>query len=117
MLKKAKELNIPRRNFMKTKYDLEKAIKDTIINCKEIIFDVDSPIFIKYLDELEMQKVLNEKKHEKKLMDDAVRKLAWKRLQENTAADGNRLINKKTGEVLGATLNLEVDCTRWEDIW
>ena len=29
---------------MKTKQELEKAIKDTI-NCKEIIFDVGSPIF------------------------------------------------------------------------
>ena len=46
-------------------------------------------------------------------MDGAVRKLDWKRLQENTAADGNRRINKRTGEVLGAISNLEVDYTRW----
>ena len=30
---------------MKTKQELEKAITDTTINCKEIIFDVGSPIF------------------------------------------------------------------------
>ena len=109
LLEKANELSTPRRNFMKTKQELGKANKDTIINYKEIIFDVDRPIFIKYLDELKMKKVINEKKYDKKLIDDAVRKLAWKRLQENTAADDSRLIGKRTGEVLGATLNLEVD--------
>ena len=30
LLEKAKELNIPRRDCMKTKKELEKAIKDTI---------------------------------------------------------------------------------------
>ena len=45
LLEKANELNIPHQNFMKTKQKLEKAIKDTTINCKEIIFDVGSPIF------------------------------------------------------------------------
>ena len=32
-------------------------------------------------------------------MDDAVRKLAWKHLQENTVVDSDMLIEKKTGEV------------------
>ena len=51
LLEKAKELNIPRGNCMKTKQWLEKAIKDTIIKYKEII-GLDSPACIKYLDEL-----------------------------------------------------------------
>ena len=38
LLQKGKELNIPRRNCMKTKKELEKAIKYTIIKNKEIIF-------------------------------------------------------------------------------
>ena len=39
----AKELNISRRNCMKTKEELEKAIKDTITKYKEIIFGPDTP--------------------------------------------------------------------------
>ena len=36
LLKKAKELNIPHRNCIKTKEELEKAIKDIITKYKEI---------------------------------------------------------------------------------
>ena len=76
LLEKAKELNIPRRNCMKTKQELEKTIKDTIVKYKEIIFGVDSPICIKCLDKLWKQQVIDEKVYDQKLMDDAVRKLA-----------------------------------------
>ena len=51
LLEKAKELNISRRNRVKTKQGLEKAIKDTIIKYKDIIV-VDIPTCIKCLDEL-----------------------------------------------------------------
>ena len=51
LLEKSKELNIPRRNCMKTKQGLEKAVEDTIIKYKEIIV-VDIPTCIKCLDEL-----------------------------------------------------------------
>ena len=37
LLELAKKLNIPRRNCMKTKEELEEAIKDTITMYKEII--------------------------------------------------------------------------------
>ena len=43
MLELAKKLNIPRRNCMKTKAELEEAIKDTIKGYKEIIFGSDTP--------------------------------------------------------------------------
>ena len=43
-LELAKKLNIPRRNCMKTKEELEEAIKDTITKYKEIIFGADSPV-------------------------------------------------------------------------
>ena len=33
-------------------------------------------------------------------MNNAVRKLAWKYLQENMVVDGDMLIDKRTGEVL-----------------
>ena len=39
----AKKLNISCRNCMKTKEELEKAIKDTITKYKEIIFGPDAP--------------------------------------------------------------------------
>ena len=42
---------------MKTKQELKKAIKDTIIKYKEIIFGADSPIYMKCLDELRKQQV------------------------------------------------------------
>ena len=43
LLEIAKRLNIPRRNCMKTKEELEEAIKDTIKRYKEIIFGSDAP--------------------------------------------------------------------------
>lgn len=52
MFEKAKELNIPRRNCMKAKQEVEKAIKDTIGKYKEIISGVDSPICVERLDKL-----------------------------------------------------------------
>ena len=55
LLELAKMLNIPRRNCMKTKEKLDKAIKDTIKGYKEIIFGSDSPICMAYLDEFRKQ--------------------------------------------------------------
>ena len=78
LLEKAKELNVPRRNCMKMKQELRKAIKDTITKYKEFIFGVDSSICIKCFDELLKQQVIDQKVYDQKLMDDAVRKLTWK---------------------------------------
>ena len=65
---------------MKTKQELEKAIKDTIIRYKEIIFGADNSICKKCLDELWKQQVINEKVYDQKLMDDAIMKLTWDEL-------------------------------------
>ena len=86
---------------MKTKQELEKAIKDTIIKYKEIIFGKDSPICIKCLDELRKQQVIDEKVYDQKLMDGAVRKLAWDEIQKNIVTDGDMMIDRRLGEVLG----------------
>ena len=43
LLELAKKLNIPRRNCIKTKEELEEAIKDTIKVYKDIIFGSDTP--------------------------------------------------------------------------
>ena len=107
LLEKEKELNIPLRNCMKTKQELEKVIKDTIIKYKEITFGARSPICIKCLDELRKQQVINEKVYDQKLMDDAVRELAWNKLQKNIVIDGDMMIDRRSGEVLGH----EVDYT------
>ena len=48
-------VNIPRRNYMKTKEELEEAIKDTTKGYKEIIFGSDVPVCISFLDELRKQ--------------------------------------------------------------
>ena len=52
LLELAKKLNIPRRNCMKTKEELEEAIKDTITRYKEIIFGSGTPACMACLDEL-----------------------------------------------------------------
>ena len=72
----AKELNISRRNCMKTKEELEKAIKDTITKYKEIIFGPDTPVCLTFLDEYQKQQVIDKKVYDQKLMDDTLRKLA-----------------------------------------
>ena len=52
LLELAKKLNIPRRNSMKTKEELEEAIKDTITRYKEIDFSSDAPACMACLNEL-----------------------------------------------------------------
>ena len=52
LLELAKKSNITRRNCMKTKEELEEAIKDTIKGYKEIIFVSDTPVCIACLNEL-----------------------------------------------------------------
>ena len=44
-------------------------------------------------------------------MNDTIRKLAWEALQKNIVMDGDTMINKRTGEVLGS----KVDSTYWKD--
>ena len=43
-------------------------------------------------------------------MEDIVRKLACERLQKNIVMDGNKMIDKRSGEVLDP----EVDSTYWK---
>ena len=82
LLEPAKKLNIPRRNCMKTKEELEKATRDTIAKYKEIIFGADTPACMTCLSELRKKQVIDEKVQDQKLMDDTVRKLAWDGLQK-----------------------------------
>ena len=82
LLEPAKKLNIPRRNCMKTKQELEKATRDTIAKYKEIIFGADTPACMTCLNELRKKQVIDEKVQDQKLMDDTVRKLAWDGLQK-----------------------------------
>ena len=58
LLELAKKLNIPRRNCMKTKEELEEAIKDTIKEFKEIIFGSDTPVCMGCLNELRKQQTI-----------------------------------------------------------
>ena len=76
LLELAKKLKIPHWNCMKTKEELEKAIKDTITKYKEIIFGAESSVCMTWLDKLRRPEVIDEKVHDQKLMDDTVRKLA-----------------------------------------
>ena len=82
LLELAKKLNIPRRNCMKTKEELEEAIKDTIKRYKEIILYSDTPACVACLDELRKQQIIDQKVYDQKLMEDTMRKLAWEGLKK-----------------------------------
>ena len=43
-------------------------------------------------------------------MDDVVRTLSWKRLQENKVVDSRMMVDRRTDEIVGS----EVDYTRWK---
>ena len=111
LLELAKKLNIPRQNCMKTKEELEEAIKDTITMYKEIIFGSDTPAHMPCLEERRKQQVIDQEIYDQKLTEDTVKKVAWEGLQKNIVMDGDTMIDKRTGEVLGP----EVDSTYWKD--
>ena len=77
LLELAKKLNIPRRNCMKIKGDLEEAIKGTITRYKKIIFNSDTPTCMVRRDELRKQQAIDQYVHDQNLMEDTIRKLAW----------------------------------------
>ena len=70
-------------------------------------FGVGTPGCMTYLDELRRQQLIDEKVHGQNLMDDTVRKAAWEGLQKNIVMNGDTIIDRRTGEVLGP----EVDYT------
>ena len=111
LLELAKKLNIPRRNCMKTKEDLEEAIKDTIKGYKEIIFSSITPACMACLDELQKQQAIDQHMYDQRFMDDTLRKLAWESLQKNIVKNCIAMIDKRTGEVLDP----EVDSTDWKE--
>ena len=100
LLELAKRLNIPRRNCMKTKEELEEPIIDTIKVYKEIIFDSDTPICMACLDKLRRQQIIDKHVYDQRLMDDTMSKLAWERLQKHVVMDGDSMIDKRTDMVL-----------------
>ena len=61
---------------MKTKEELEEAIKDTIKRYKEIIFGSDTPTCVACLDELRKQQIIDQKVYDQKLMEDTMKKLS-----------------------------------------
>ena len=83
-----------------SKEDIQKAIKNTIIKNKEIVFGVDSPICIKCLDELKKQHVVNDKAYNQKLKDAAVKKLVWDKLHKNIVMDGDMMTDMRKHKVL-----------------
>lgn len=59
LLELAKRLNIPRRKCMKTREELEDAIKDTINAYKDIIFGSDTHTCTICLDKLRKQHIID----------------------------------------------------------
>ena len=87
LLELAKKFNIPRRNCMNTKEELEEAIKDTIKGYKQTSFGSDTPAFMACLDELRKQQAIDQHVYYQKLMEDTMRKLAWEGLQNYIVMD------------------------------
>ena len=75
LLELARKLNTPRQNCMKTKEQLEDAIKDTITRYKEIIFNSDTPTCMACLDEPRKQQAIDQYVHNQKLKGDKKRKI------------------------------------------
>ena len=97
---------------MKTREELEEAIKDIIIRYKEIIFGSDTPACMACLDELRKEQIIDQKVYDQRLMEDTMRKLAREGLQRNIVMDGDTMIDKRTGEVLDP---LAISCgIQWE---
>ena len=67
---------------MKTKEELEEAIKDTVTMYKKISSSWDSPACMVCLGELRKQQVIDQKIYDQKLMEDTTRKLAWEGLSK-----------------------------------
>ena len=109
LLELAKKLNISRQNCMKTKEELEEAIRDTIAKSRRFFLpQILTPVCMESLDELQKQQAIDKKVYDQKLMDDTVRKLVWEGLRKNIVMDGDMMIDRGTGEVLGP----EVDSTK-----
>ena len=68
LLELSKKLNIPRRNCMKTKEELEESIKDTVKGYKEIIFGSNTPICMACLNELRKQQAIDQHVYDQKWM-------------------------------------------------
>ena len=68
LLELAKKLNIPRRNCMKTKEELEESIKDTVKGYKEIIFGSNTPVCMACLNELRKQQAIDQHVYDQKWM-------------------------------------------------
>ena len=96
---------------MKTKQELEEAIKDIIKVHKEIICGSDTPVWMACPDELRKQQAINKHAYDQKLMDDTMRKPAWDGLQKTIVMDGDTMIDKGTNMVLGS----KVDSTYWKE--
>ena len=64
-----------------------------------------------YLDELRKHQAIDKKVYDQRLIDDTVRKLPSEGLPKNIVMDGDTMIDKRTGEVLGP----EVDSMYWKD--
>ena len=96
---------------MKTKEELEEAIKDTITMYKEIIFSSDSPTYMACLGELWKQQVIDQNNIWSKA--DGRYDVETRMAGTSTiiVMYGDTMINNRTGEVLDP----EVDSTYWKD--
>ena len=64
---------------MKTKEEIEKAIKDTITKYKEIMLDPGTLVCMTCLDEHRRQQVIDKKVYDQTVMDDMLRELVFTR--------------------------------------
>lgn len=96
--KEAKELNIPHKNCLKTNQDLEKAIIETQLKCKYIIFGNDIRICEGCLNELREQEKIAKGMYQERLMEDQITDIC--QTLANAVEKDWMLIDQKNGEVI-----------------
>ena len=96
-----KQEDIPRRNCMKTKQVLVKAIIETHSKYKDIIFGNDIPACRECLKELKKQQIKDEGVHDQKLMEITLSNLPCDSLCKNIVLNGDMIIDKPTGGNFG----------------
>ena len=58
------------------------------------------------LNELQIRQVIDKKVYAQKLMYNTLRKLAWDKLQKSIVIDDDKMIDRRTGEVLDPEVDL-----------
>ena len=72
---------------------------------KSIIFGNDTSICTRYFNDLKNKQIIDKRVQNQRLMENMIRKQAFNNIHKNTVVDADMMLDKKTGEVLGAEVD------------